>query len=393
MTRRLLFLLLTLALLALAPACEGDGEGTLPPVGDDDAAADDDDAGDDDDATPPPTYPESITLTTADGKTLQGTWQDAPGVDNGPAVVFLHQITRDRQDFQTVWFNFLDAGISVLAFDFRGHGSSDDADLDMIDLLTTPGHLEHDMDAAIAFAAEQDVVDPSRIGVFGLDVGANLAILASHRADLDVKIICAVSADVAADWGSAISPIYAGARAGKTQRVFVDETRPRSQGARLTAWELAGEGIEHHVIADNAFGFLASRGEIQAVITGADRVARNGDVANKIGTFGHAVICRHVGIPFYVALPSATIDPDCVGGEAIPIEERSADEVKFTWGFDDDGRFRRVRTTPAASGARNPAFDVTPAELVDGLITEHGVFPASRDGVGRILDLSAHSDN
>jgi len=195
------------------------------------------------------------------------------------------------------------------------------------------------------------------------------------------------------DWGSAISPIYAGARAGKTQRVFVDETRPRSQGARLTAWELAGEGIEHHVIADNAFGFLASRGEIQAVITGADRVARNGDVANKIGTFGHAVICRHVGIPFYVALPSATIDPDCVGGEAIPIEERSADEVKFTWGVDDDGRFRRVRTTPAASGARNPAFDVTPAELVDGLITEHGVFPASRDGVGRILDLSAHSDN
>ncbi len=198
MTRRLLFLLLTLALLALAPACEGDGEGTLPPVGDDDSSADDDDAGDDDDATPPPTYPESITLTTADGKTLQGTWQDAPGVDNGPAVVFLHQITRDRQDFQTVWFNFLDAGISVLAFDFRGHGSSDDADLDMIDLLTTPGHLEHDMDAAIAFAAEQDVVDPSRIGVFGLDVGANLAILASHRADLDVKIICAVSADVAA---------------------------------------------------------------------------------------------------------------------------------------------------------------------------------------------------
>ncbi len=187
------------------------------------------------------------------------------------------------------------------------------------------------------------------------------------------------------DWGSALSPVYAGARAGKSLRVLVDETRPRGQGARLTAWELAGEGIEHAVIADNAFGFLASRGEVQAVITGADRVARNGDVANKIGTFGHAVIARHLGIPFYVALPSATIDPDCPSGDAIPIEERSADEVHWTWGNDESGAFTRVRTTPAASAARNPAFDVTPGGLVDGLITEHGVFPASSDGVGRIL--------
>ena len=193
------------------------------------------------------------------------------------------------------------------------------------------------------------------------------------------------------DWGSALSPVYAAARAGKKLRVFVDETRPRSQGARLTAWELGGENIEHCVIADNAFGFLASRGEIQAVVVGSDRVARNGDVANKIGTFGHAVICRHVGIPFYVALPAATIDPHCPSGDAIPIEERSADEVRFTWGLDDDGAFRRVRTTPSGSDARNPAFDVTPASLVDGLITEHGVFPASVDGVGRILAQAGDS--
>lgn len=187
------------------------------------------------------------------------------------------------------------------------------------------------------------------------------------------------------DWGSALSPIYAGAREGKTFEVYVDETRPRGQGARLTAWELGGEGIPHHVIADNAFGHYASRGAIQAVITGADRVAANGDVANKIGTFGHAVIARHVGIPFYVAFPSSTLDSACPSGSEIPIEERSQDEVLWTWGLDELGSFRRVRTAPADSPARNPAFDVTPAGLIDGLITEHGVFPASAEGIQELL--------
>ncbi len=186
------------------------------------------------------------------------------------------------------------------------------------------------------------------------------------------------------DWGSALSPVYRARRSGKRVRVLVDETRPRGQGSRLTAWELAGEGIEHAVIADNAFALLASRGEVQAMITGTDRVAANGDVANKIGTFGRAVICRHLGIPFYVALPSSTLDPDCPSGDRIPIEERSADEVRFTWGRADDGSFQRVRTTPPEAPARNPAFDVTPAELVDGLITEFGVYPASVEGVARV---------
>jgi len=187
------------------------------------------------------------------------------------------------------------------------------------------------------------------------------------------------------DWGSALSPVYAASRAGKRLRVFVDETRPRGQGARLTAWELLGEGIDHAVIADNAFGHLASHGEIQAVITGSDRVAANGDVANKIGTFGRAVIARRLGIPFYVALPSTTIDPECPSGAAIPIEERGRDEVAYTWGLDDDGAFRRVQTVPSKSPCRNPAFDVTPAELVTGLITERGVFPATSQGVADAL--------
>ena len=185
------------------------------------------------------------------------------------------------------------------------------------------------------------------------------------------------------DWGSALAPVYAGRRAGKHLKLFVDETRPRGQGARLTAWELAGEGVEHVVIADNAFGHFASRGEVQAVITGTDRVAANGDVANKIGTFGHAVIARHLGIPFYVALPSSTIDAACPSGASIPIEERSPDEVIWTWGEDESGQFTRVRTT--RSPARNPAFDVTPAGLVDGLITEYGVHPASESGVSAVL--------
>jgi len=187
------------------------------------------------------------------------------------------------------------------------------------------------------------------------------------------------------DWGSALAPVFCNHRQGKQLKLFVDETRPRGQGARLTAWELAGEGIEHHVIADNAFGFFAAAGDIQAVITGADRVAANGDVANKIGTFGHAVICRHVGIPFYVAFPSSTLDVACPGGGNIPIEERSADEVCWTWGLDEQGTFRRVRTTPEGSPARNPAFDVTPAELIDGLVTEFGVFPASSEGIQRLV--------
>lgn len=187
------------------------------------------------------------------------------------------------------------------------------------------------------------------------------------------------------DWGSALSPVYAAHRAGKKLHVFVDETRPRGQGARLTAWELQGEGVPHSVIADNAFAHYARAGAIQAVITGSDRVARNGDVANKIGTYGRAIIARHLGIPFYVALPSTTIDSACPDGDHIPIEERDGDEVRWTWGQDASGEFSSVRTTYEGCPVKNPAFDVTPADLVDGLVTEHGVFPASPDGVDRIL--------
>ncbi len=186
------------------------------------------------------------------------------------------------------------------------------------------------------------------------------------------------------DWGSALSPMFAAHRNGTRFKVFVDETRPRSQGARLTAWELCGEGIEHYVIADNATALLMRRGEVQLVIVGADRIAMNGDVANKIGTYPTALAAADNGVPFYVAAPTTTIDPDCAHGDHIPIEERGGDEVKYTWGRTDEGVFTRVRTTPPQSPARNLAFDVTPARLIAGIITEKGVVSATPADMQRV---------
>ena len=174
------------------------------------------------------------------------------------------------------------------------------------------------------------------------------------------------------DWGSALSPIYTAARQGKRVFVYVDETRPRSQGAQLTAWELEGEGIPHAIIADNAAGYFMRRGEIDMVIVGADRIARNGDVANKIGTYEKAVCAAASNIPFYVAAPLSTLDPRCPTGDDIPIEERSQDEVLYIHGRNDRGEMSRVRIAHEGAQARNPAFDVTPARYVKGIITQWG---------------------
>ena len=186
------------------------------------------------------------------------------------------------------------------------------------------------------------------------------------------------------DWGSALSPIFVAHREGRRPFVWVDETRPRGQGSRLTAWELAQEGVDHAIIADNATGHLIRTGQVDLVIVGSDRIAANGDVANKIGTYTSALAAKAAGVPFYVAAPTTTIDPDCPTGEGIPIEERSADEILYTWGWSDTGEFLRVRTAPEQSTARNFAFDVTPAELVAGLITEKGVVPATVEGIASV---------
>jgi len=224
-----------------------------------------------------------------------------------------------------------------------------------------------------ARALAEDYVDAGRlIGEHGAPLIADGATVLTH---------CNAGWLAFVDWGSALAPVYAAHRAGRRVRVVADETRPRCQGARLTAWELAHEGIELRVIADNAAGLLMRRGEIDLVITGADRIAANGDVANKIGTYEKALCARDNGVPFYVAAPASTFDPDCPDGDAIPIERRSGDEVLYATGRDDSGEVARVRVAPDGVEAINYAFDVTPARLVTGFITETGVKEAGGSGV------------
>jgi methylthioribose-1-phosphate isomerase len=176
---------------------------------------------------------------------------------------------------------------------------------------------------------------------------------------------CNTGALATAGWGTALGVIRRAHQLGRAIRVLADETRPVLQGARLTAWELQRDGIPVEVIADNMAGALMSRGQIQAAIVGADRITRRGDVANKIGTYTVAVLCRHHNIPFFVAAPWSTIDLEMDSGADIPIEQRDLDEVHLHGG---------TRMTPMGVGARNPAFDVTPASLVTAIITERGVF-------------------
>ena len=183
------------------------------------------------------------------------------------------------------------------------------------------------------------------------------------------------------DWGTATSPIYQAHDAGVPLHVWVDETRPRNQGAALTAYELGSHGVPHTIVVDNAGGHLMQHGKVDMVIVGTDRVAANGDVANKIGTYLKALAAHDNDVPFYVALPHSTIDWTLDEGLSIPIEERSADEVLKMPGRLPDGSVVTVEIAAPGSPAGNPAFDVTPARLVTGFITERGVCPATREGL------------
>ena len=176
---------------------------------------------------------------------------------------------------------------------------------------------------------------------------------------------CNAGALATAGYGTALGVIRSAHAQGKVALVWVDETRPVMQGSRLTAWECDREGIPHRLIADVAAASIMARGDVDLVITGADRIAANGDTANKIGTYGVAVLARHHGVPFYIAAPLSTIDPTLPAGAAIPIEERDGDEVR---------RIGTQQTAPARSPVFNPAFDVTPASLITAIITERGVF-------------------
>jgi methylthioribose-1-phosphate isomerase len=223
-------------------------------------------------------------------------------------------------------------------------------------------------------AARQVVADElersRRIG----EAGARLIqeIAGRKRGPVNVLTHCNAGWLATIDYGTATAPIYAAHERGIPVHVWVDETRPRNQGAALTAFELGEHGVPHTVIADNAGGHLMQQGRVDLAIVGADRVAANGDTANKIGTYLKALAAHDTGVPFYVALPSSTIDWSLADGAGIPIEERSADEVRHIDGLGPDGP-TRVRLVPEASGACNPAFDVTPARLVTAFITEQGV--------------------
>lgn len=190
---------------------------------------------------------------------------------------------------------------------------------------------------------------------------------------VDVLTHCNAGWLATVDWGTALAPVYKAFDAGIPVHVWVDETRPRNQGAALTAWELGGHGVPHTVVVDSAGGHLMQTGRVDLVITGTDRTAANGDVCNKIGTYLKALAAHDNGVPFHVALPSPTIDWNLPSGAGIPIEERDREEVSTVAGRTDGGEDARVRIAPEGSPLANPAFDVTPARLVTGFVTERGL--------------------
>src|ERR1700758_4661344 len=225
-----------------------------------------------------------------------------------------------------------------------------------------------------AAICEEDIAINTAIGRHGLPLIETIAARKKPGERVNVLTHCNAGWLAAVDVGTATAPIYTAHDKGVAIHVFADETRPRNQGASLTAWELGQHGVPHTVIADNTGGHLMQHGMVDHVIVGADRVTKNGDVCNKIGTYLKALAARDNKVPFYVALPSPTIDFTVAGGVAeIPIEERSADEVATMTGRTSDGRIEAVRIVPDGSPVANFGFDVTPARLVTALITERGV--------------------
>ena len=242
--------------------------------------------------------------------------------------------------------------------------------------------------AAMALAheiADEDVEINRNIGLNGLEIIKKIA--ARKPAGEPVRLLthCNAGWPATVDWGTATSPMYHAFEAGIPIHVWVDETRPRNQGA-MTAWELGSHGISHTYIADNAGGHLMQHGMVDMVIVGTDRTTANGDVANKIGTYLKALAAHDNGVPFYVALPSPTIDWTVKDGVAeIPIEDRDQREVTHIWGRDATGNIGEVQVTPDGTPGGNPAFDVTPARLVTGLITERGVAEASAESLAAMF--------
>jgi methylthioribose-1-phosphate isomerase len=239
--------------------------------------------------------------------------------------------------------------------------------------------------------AEEDVAINQAIGRHGLGLIEAIASAKKPGEPVNVLTHCNAGWLATVDWGTATAPIYLAHDRGMKIHVWVDETRPRNQGASLTAWELAHHGVAHTVIPDNTGGHLMQHAMVDLVIVGTDRVAANGDVCNKIGTYLKALAARDNNVPFYVALPSPTIDFSVSDGSLIPIEQRSGDEVTTMTGRTGGGKIETVRIVPDGSPVANYAFDVTPARLVTGLITERDVLRADREALARAFPAASRS--
>jgi methylthioribose-1-phosphate isomerase len=235
--------------------------------------------------------------------------------------------------------------------------------------------------AEAARLADADVATNRAIGEHGLRLLEAVAARLEPGAPVNVLTHCNAGALATVDLGTALAPVYLAHDRGMAVHVWVSETRPRNQGAGLTAFELGEHGVPHTVVADGAAGHLIQRGRVDLCLVGTDRTTAAGDVCNKIGTYPKALAARESGVPFYAAVPSSSIDWRLRDGAEIPIEERPGRELAFVTGRAADGRLVEVGILPEASGVSNPAFDVTPARLVTGLVTERGVCAASAEGL------------
>ena len=354
-------------------------------------------------------------------------WRD----EGGPAVCVIDQ-TRLPHEFATVWLESLaDAARAIETMQVRGApligvtaaygvclallADASDAGLEQACALlsaTRPTAVNlnwalREMKgalravppserAAAAYAkaaqlADEDAETCRLIGFHGQKVIADIA--ARKKGPVNVLTHCNAGWLACVDWGTALSPIYHAYDAGVPVHVWVDETRPRNQGAALTAFELGAHGVPHTVIADNAGGHLMQHGKVDLCIVGCDRLTATGDAANKIGTYLKALAARDNDVPFYVALPRSTVDWTISDGvREIPIEERNAREVTHMTGLAESGEILSVQVTAPGSHAANPAFDVTPARLITGLITERGLAPATREGLTQLYpEMAGHA--
>ena len=253
----------------------------------------------------------------------------------------------------------------------------------MMELLKNSDDLVNDAKAHAIELNDDEAKESQKIAKYGCEIIEDILKI-KNKKTINILTHCNAGWLAVIDEGTALAPIYEAKRRGIDVHVWVDETRPRNQGASLTAWELTKSGVKHTIIADNTGGHLMQIGEVDMVITGADRVSANGDVANKIGTYLKALAAKDNNVPFYVAIPASTFDFSIRDGmKDIPIELRSEDEVKYMRGVDEEGVVREVLITPKDSPAINYGFDVTPARLITGLITNKGIVEADFNKINK----------